>query len=134
MDNIKSDKGSKQVMLFGVEKAKTLLQGTRLVATGDKSTNYSKLRMSQEDYDKMYPLITKIVIYTQKGEGIGSGIHYTAAREFVNKPNITDIVAVVSGGSDGAGWRYWYVVYFKNGDTFTSPMYGRWYHSADGWY
>ena len=121
-------------MLFGVEKAKTLLQGTRLVATGDKSTNYSKLRMSQEDYDKMYPLITKIVIYTQKGEGIGSGIHYTAAREFVNKPNITDIVAVVSSESDGAGWRYWYVVYFKNGDTFTSPMYGRWYHSADGWY
>ena len=134
VDNIKSDKGSKQVILFGVEKAKTLLQGTRLVATGDKSTNYSKLRMSQEDYDKMYPLITKIVIYTQKGEGIGSGIHYTAANEFINKPKITDIVAVVSGDSDGAGWRYWYVVYFKSGDTFTSPMYGRWYHSADGWY
>ena len=90
--------------------------------------------MSQEDYDKMYPLITKIVIYTQKGEGIGRGIHYTAANEFINKPKITDIVAVVSGDSDGAGWRYWYVIDFKNGDKFTSQMYGRQYWENNGWY
>lgn len=72
--------------------------------------------MSQEDYLKILPFINKIIIYTQKGEGIGSGIHYTAAREFIDKPNITDIVAVVSG------------------DSYTSGAWGRWYHSSDGWY
>ena len=122
------------VATFGVAESKKLFETTRLVATGNKSTNYAKLRMSQEDYLKVLPFVSKIIIYTQKGEGIGSGIHYTAAREFVDKPNITDIVAIVSGGSDGAGWRYWYVIQFKNGDSYTSGAWGRWHHSADGWY
>lgn len=122
------------VATFGVAESKKLFETTRLVATGNKSTNYAKLRMSQEDYLKVLPFISKIIIYTQKGEGIGSGIHYTAAREFVDKPNITDIVAIVSGDSDGAGWRYWYVIQFKNGDSYTSGHWGRWYDSSDGWY
>ena len=122
------------VATFGVAESKNLFGNTRLVASGDKSTNYAKLRMSQEDYLKVLPFISKIIIYTQKGEDIGSGIHYTAAIEFVDKPNITDIVAVVSGDSDGAGWRYWYVIQFKNGDSYTSGAWGRWYGSADGWY
>lgn len=68
------------VATFGVAESKKLFQTTRLVATGNKSTNYAKLKMPQEDYLKVLPFISKIIIYTQKGEDIGSGIHYTAAR------------------------------------------------------
>ena len=68
------------VATFGVAESKNLFGNTRLVATGNKSTNYAKLRMSQEDYLKVLPFISKIIIYTQKGEGINYGIHYTAAR------------------------------------------------------
>ena len=118
---------------FGSKQAKEILEGVRLVATGDKSTNYSKLKMSQEEYSKIYPLINNIVLYTQKGEGIGSGIHYTSSQTFTT-PDVTKIVFICSGGSDGAGWRYWYVTNFKDGTSYTSPMYGRWYHSSDGWF
>ena len=122
------------VATFGVAESKKLFETTRLVATGNKATSYAKFRLAQAEYDKVRPFINKITIYIRKSERITSGFHWSRACVFEPVPLITDIVAIASGDDDGAGWDYWYVIEFKNGDSYTSPRQGRWYWQSDNWF
>lgn len=111
-----------------MKKLSEFYKGVALYGTGNKSWN--KVYFRQEDlnvFAQHLKLISRVTFYIQKGERIDYGIHYTATGVVENPTSVGQLTYTASGDSDGAGWGYWYVIDFKDGDKFTSPRYTRWY-------